>query len=214
MTHEQTKLRKLLNQLTRAERKPFPCLRESLDAPDLQGVYIIYEPLGRVVHVGCTPRARGGIAQRLRDHMANRSSFTTKFLEGEGSKLRRGYHISLSCREEPKASRLIGGVDDWKPVPRAHWPRLWIIAVAELRFECRSDFHVGESPVGVPCTFIKSIAGRYQLYAARPAPIVHRIEATTETVLWHTHFDDVRTIPLYNFSRCAALVACRQISAS
>jgi hypothetical protein len=95
MTREQRTLKRLFRQLTKAKRKSFPHPRESLDAPDRQGVYIIYDPRGRVVHVGCTPRARDGIWQRLRDHMANKSSFTTKHLDDEGSRLRRGY--SFQC---------------------------------------------------------------------------------------------------------------------
>ena len=69
----------------------FPKLREQLYAPARGGVYVVYNPRGRVVHVGRTTSERRGIAQRLRDHMANASSFTTKYLKGEGGRLRGRY---------------------------------------------------------------------------------------------------------------------------
>ena len=66
----------------------FPESGQRLIAPDLRGVYVIYGPRGKVLHVGSTPRAKRGVAQRLRDHMAASSSFTKKYLKGDGSKLR------------------------------------------------------------------------------------------------------------------------------
>jgi hypothetical protein len=73
------------------EANEIPAVRGRLEAPREKGVYVIYSPSGRIVHVGRTPRAKGGIAQRLKDHLADKSSFTNKHLMHEGSKLRRGY---------------------------------------------------------------------------------------------------------------------------
>ena len=82
----------LYGELMEAPLRTFPALWEAgLDAPDRQGVYVIYDPRGRVLHVGRTTSARGGIRQRLRDHMANASSFTTQYLKGEGGRLRGRY---------------------------------------------------------------------------------------------------------------------------
>ncbi len=82
----------LYGELMEAPLRTFPALWEAgLDAPDRQGVYVIYDPRGRVLHVGRTTSARGGISQRLRDHMANASSFTTQYLKGEGGRLRGRY---------------------------------------------------------------------------------------------------------------------------
>jgi hypothetical protein len=91
MTRDQRIVRALFAQLRRAPLKKFPKLREALDAPTGLGVYMIYDPEGRVAHVGRTPRAAGGIAQRLRNHMGGASSFTRKNLKGDGSKLRGKY---------------------------------------------------------------------------------------------------------------------------
>ncbi len=91
MTHEQEKVKALFTKLKRSPLRTFPAIREELEAPDRQGVYVIYSPRGKVVHVGRTPRAKGGIAQRLRNHMNASSSFTKKYLKGGGSKLRGRY---------------------------------------------------------------------------------------------------------------------------
>jgi hypothetical protein len=79
--------------LKRAPLRTFPDLYEKLDAPDRPGVYVIYSPRGVVLHVGSTPKGRKGIAQRLRDHLGTRSSFTLQYkrLKQDGSRLRKGY---------------------------------------------------------------------------------------------------------------------------
>src|ERR1039458_3029660 len=82
---------KLFVDLKRQPLTPFPDNRETLEAPSEKGVYIIYSPAGKVLHVGSTPWARGGVAQRLRDHLAGRSSFTEKMFDNEGWRLRKGY---------------------------------------------------------------------------------------------------------------------------
>ena len=69
----------------------FPDARRELEAPSELGVYIIYNPKGKVVHVGRTTSAKGGIAQRLRNHMSGNSSFTRVFFKRDGSKLSKGY---------------------------------------------------------------------------------------------------------------------------
>ncbi len=80
--------------LLRAEKQPFPGPYKTLIAPNQKGVYIIYSPRGKVLHVGSTPRAKHGIAQRLRNHLAGQSSFTAKMFNRDGSQLRNGYQYS------------------------------------------------------------------------------------------------------------------------
>ena len=63
----------------------FPEPRGRIEAPNQQGVYIIYSPSGRVMHVGRTPKGRRGIVQRLGDHLHARSSFTNVHLDGDGA---------------------------------------------------------------------------------------------------------------------------------
>jgi hypothetical protein len=89
--HEFNKIDGLFRKLIRAPRRKFPPLGGRLEAPDRQGVYVIYSPSNKVLHVGSTPRARKGIAQRLRNHIASQSSFTLRYLNRDGSRLRNGY---------------------------------------------------------------------------------------------------------------------------
>jgi hypothetical protein len=91
MKHKPEVIQKLLAKLMREKCYSFPKLRRKLEVKKGRGVYIIYSPKGRVAHVGSTPRGKGGVAQRLRDHLAGNSSFVQKVSNGDGSKLRKGY---------------------------------------------------------------------------------------------------------------------------
>ena len=91
MAREQKKVKELYAKLIRSPLQTFPEYRGKLNAPAGKGVYVIYDPRGRVAHVGSTPRAIGGIAQRLRNHMAGASSFTRDKFNRDGSKLRGKY---------------------------------------------------------------------------------------------------------------------------
>lgn len=75
---EHARLSSLLRKLTSAPRVEFPLRGQLLKAPTDKGVYIIYGPTGKILHVGSTPRGRRGLAQRLRNHMHGISSFTRK----------------------------------------------------------------------------------------------------------------------------------------
>lgn len=78
----------LFKKLLNSEDQVFPKPRETLDAPTKKGVYVIFDSKGKVLHIGCTPRVKEGISQRLKDHMYGRSSFTYNYLEGDGGRLR------------------------------------------------------------------------------------------------------------------------------
>jgi hypothetical protein len=93
MDAEREKLSKLFDELINAPKQNFPRSRERLKAPPDKGVYVIYNPEGKPAHVGSTPRGKGGIHQRLRDHLAGRSSFTVKYLDRHPEKLREGYEF-------------------------------------------------------------------------------------------------------------------------
>jgi hypothetical protein len=90
-SREQKAIRVLFTRLKRAPLRAFPGPRGRLDAPNRHGVYVIYKPSGKVVHVGRTPSGSGGLRQRLGNHLYGASSFTIQYLKGQGSKLRRGY---------------------------------------------------------------------------------------------------------------------------
>jgi hypothetical protein len=101
MANELKMVQALFDKLTRAPKQKFPQAYSSLDAPNGRGVYVIYNHRGRPAHVGGTPRAKNGIAQRLRDHLAGRSSFTIQHLKQHPSELRGRY--AFQCLVVPNS---------------------------------------------------------------------------------------------------------------
>ena len=107
MSRELEIVEALFAELMRADCKFFPRPREKMDAPSSQGVYIIYSPQGAVLHVGRTPRAAGGIRQRLYNHIHALSSFTNLYLQGHGAKLREGYSFQYLVVENVRFRALL-----------------------------------------------------------------------------------------------------------
>lgn len=77
----------LFNELCRQPECPFPQHHKPLVASSQPGVYVIRKQ-GILLHVGRTLRARGGLHQRLKNHLHGSSSFTDKYLKGTGAILR------------------------------------------------------------------------------------------------------------------------------
>jgi hypothetical protein len=91
MSDDPSKIAALFKRLKKADLNVFPSTPRELSAPDSQSVYIIYDPQGRVCHVGCSYRGKRGLYQRLRNHMETKSSFTIAKAQWHGSKLRGKY---------------------------------------------------------------------------------------------------------------------------
>ena len=104
---ERAVVRKLFERLAGSQRLPFPKPRSRLDAPDQHGVYIIFSPQDKVLHVGRTPRGRKGIRQRLGNHLHNASSFTNQYLKGRGARLRKGHKFCYLVVPEPRLRALL-----------------------------------------------------------------------------------------------------------
>ena len=77
----------LFELLVEQQKHTFPEPKKPLDAPTHHGVYIIYEGED-VLHVGRTIWSKGGLQQRLINHLRGKSSFARAYLSGEGNKLR------------------------------------------------------------------------------------------------------------------------------
>ena len=91
MMAENLRVQEWFRRLCAAGPVPFPQHHEQFTTPATSGVYVIYRR-ETVLHVGRTLRARGGLRQRLKDHLYGRSSFTKKHLKGKGATLRKkGY---------------------------------------------------------------------------------------------------------------------------
>ena len=107
METEADAVKALLEVLLRAPLLGFPVMRGRVEGPRQRGVYIIYDPSGNVAHVGRTPRARGGISQRLRNHLGGRTSFAEKHLRGDGHKLRDGYKFRYLIVDDDRKRALL-----------------------------------------------------------------------------------------------------------
>jgi hypothetical protein len=78
MNGDLQKVKAKFGDLIRSPLHSFPASRRRLKETDKRGVYVIYSPHGKVLHVGGTPRGKHGIRQRLGDHLHGQSSFTIK----------------------------------------------------------------------------------------------------------------------------------------
>jgi hypothetical protein len=78
MNSELQRVKAKFAELVRSPLHSFPASRRQLKETDKRGVYVIYSPRGKVLHVGGTPRGKRGICQRLGDHLHGQSSFTKK----------------------------------------------------------------------------------------------------------------------------------------
>lgn len=107
MSRELQRLEKLFNELVDAPHVRFPAPRKRLEAPQGKGVYIIRSPRGKVLHVGSTPRAKKGIAQRLKGHIQGNSSFVGKYLDGNSAELRNGYTFQCIVVDDPRTRALL-----------------------------------------------------------------------------------------------------------
>lgn len=92
--------------LLRQNKHRFPKLRQTLNAPTEQGVYIIRRN-DTVLHVGRTLRGEKGLQQRLKNHLTGASSFTKQYLKGNGAELRNGYNYQFLIIEDNRLRALV-----------------------------------------------------------------------------------------------------------
>src|SRR5262245_4432796 len=120
---EAAAIRSMLSELMCAPTRSFPKPRSSPNAPKKAGVYVIHGPRGTVLHIG-----KGcDIAQRLRDHLFNRSAFTTKYLNGNGSLLRKGHSFRYLVVSDGRNRALLEALAIGKLCPK-HIGHGWIDA--------------------------------------------------------------------------------------
>lgn len=104
---EQKKIRNLFALLKNAEHHLFPP-KKGVDAPEKQGVYLILSPKSKkVLHVGSTYRGAKGLRQRLNNHIYGGSSFTARYLDHKGSRLRGRYWFSYLEVRSPRHRALL-----------------------------------------------------------------------------------------------------------
>ncbi|RUO24457.1 hypothetical protein CWE09_11405 [Aliidiomarina minuta] len=107
MTEEFEIIAKLFANLEAARAEPFPNQRKQLLAPTNKCVYVVIDPDGAVLHVGQTPRGKGGLYQRLRNHLQGQSSFVRAYFAGDGSQLRSGHSFKYIEVEDSRLRALL-----------------------------------------------------------------------------------------------------------
>jgi hypothetical protein len=107
LVDESLVIKNLFKQLIDAEPVPFPEVRKRPNAPKKRGVYLIIDSSNSVLHVGNTPRGEHGLYQRLNDHLQGRSSFSRKYLCGDGSKLRSDHFFKCLPVEDSRQRALL-----------------------------------------------------------------------------------------------------------
>ncbi len=106
MASERQEIKKLFEELCKQRTQTFPQSREPLEAPLEPGVYIICKGIN-VLHVGRTSRAKYGIYQRLYNHLHGASSFTDKYLKGNGEALRKGHTFQYLIVKDDRLRALL-----------------------------------------------------------------------------------------------------------
>jgi hypothetical protein len=124
MKTENRHIEELLNDLIRRPSYEFPKdgPMKDVGVSAKQGVYIIYSPKDSpkdsIVHVGRTQRGRGGLQQRLDNHLYGQSSFADEYLKGQGKKLRRGYKFRYLVVKNARRRALLEALAIGKLCPK------------------------------------------------------------------------------------------------
>ena len=106
MTPETQKVEELFTDLCKQPMHKFPQKRKQLEAPSKPAVYVIRK--GEIVlHVGRTLRGRNGLYQRLKNHLHGASSFTDKYLKGDGAALREGHTYQFLVVKDARLRALV-----------------------------------------------------------------------------------------------------------
>lgn len=120
MKKETKKVENLFIKLIKSRFHEFPKkgYTEIIGVPRGQGVYIIYDNKGAVVHVGRTQRGKNGLRQRLNNHLLGQSSFAENFLDRKGSQLRGRYKFKYLVIKNSRERALVEALAIGKLCPK------------------------------------------------------------------------------------------------
>lgn len=107
MENECENLKKLYKELINSDLFYFPSKGKIENATNELGVYIIFSPKNKVLHVGRNKTAEDGLNQRLYGHLVNGSSFSKNYLERNGQVLRTGYKFKYLIVQEARTRALL-----------------------------------------------------------------------------------------------------------
>lgn len=103
---EPERIKKLFDILIASEHHLFP-ENGKVNISDKHGVYIIYCPKNEILHVGTTKTAKGGLNQRLLNHVRNQSSFSVGYMQPNAINLRKGYKFKFLVVEDARQRALL-----------------------------------------------------------------------------------------------------------
>ena len=121
MENEDRHIEELLNDLIQRPSDEFPKKgsTKAVGVPPSPGVYVVFSPTGSVVHVGRTQRGRGGLQQRLDNHLYGQSSFAEKYLKPPPHRdLRRGYKFRYLVVQKDKERAFLEALAIGKLCPK------------------------------------------------------------------------------------------------
>ncbi len=107
MEGELDKLKNLFEELLLQDEIFFPSLQKGVPAPKEQGVYIIFSPDKKVLHVGRTLRNKDGLKGRLGSHVNGNSSFMHKFYQKNNRILRETHSFKYIVVENDRLRALL-----------------------------------------------------------------------------------------------------------
>jgi hypothetical protein len=104
--NESEKIHKLFEKLVLSKDHIFPPIGK-VNVSTNHGVYIIYSPKMKILHVGKTTTAIGGLNQRLLNHVRNQSSFSKNYLIPNSLNLRHGHKFKFIEVENARTRSLL-----------------------------------------------------------------------------------------------------------
>ncbi len=96
------KIKKLFDKLIQQPINYFPLPRTKWDMTNQHGVYVIYSPENKVLHVGKSSRGENGLRQRLYNHLHGASSFSQQYLSIRMVNLRERYYFKFILVSDAK----------------------------------------------------------------------------------------------------------------
>lgn len=103
---ESEEIMNLHKTLVQSKQYTFPT-KGKVKISEKHGVYIVYSPADKVLHVGNTPSGKKGLNQRLYNHVTRTSSFSREYLKPQNISLRNSYKYRVIEISSPRKRALL-----------------------------------------------------------------------------------------------------------
>lgn len=114
---ESTKINILFEELIASEKHLFP-VKGKVNRTTKHGVYVIYSPLNKVLHVGRTTYGKNGLNGRLTDHITKAGVFYRKYLKPNNIEMRGAYFFNYIEISDPRQRALLEALTAGKLCPK------------------------------------------------------------------------------------------------